>query len=292
MRFHEGHHGDFEWDESAFPDPKGMIDELRSMGFKLSLWESPLRDIGGFFGFPELTDPPSPELYIRWAQMGLLFSHARAHGHTAPREPWAYGDQAMRIFRRYDELRYQLLPYLYGAALEAAHGKPIVRPLVYDHWDDPTTHQIDDQYFLGQDLLVAPMFEAKGARDVYLPEGAWYDYWSDQHIEGKAWIRSEADLDKVPVFVRAGAVIPKGPVLQHADERPWHPFSFDVYPNSAEGRQFTISDGATSLQLRLITEQNGLLLEASKLDYRADVRVHLAPGKIMIGHLGERIRYD
>src|SRR5205085_9663509 len=94
-------------------------------------------DMGGFFGIPELTDPPSPELYVRWSQMGLLFSHSRAHGHTAPREPWAYGEPALSIFRKYAQLRYRLLPYLYAAARRAPDGVPLARPLVFDHPADP-----------------------------------------------------------------------------------------------------------------------------------------------------------
>ncbi|TMF55696.1 MAG: alpha-xylosidase, partial [Chloroflexi bacterium] len=103
-------------------------------------------DMGGFFGLTRVTDPPDPELYVRWCQMGLLFSHARVHGHTSPREPWAYGARALEIFKRYANLRYRLLPYLYSAALDAASGIPLARPLVFDHPHDRTTYNIDDQY--------------------------------------------------------------------------------------------------------------------------------------------------
>lgn len=141
-------------------------------------------------------------------------------------------------------------------------------------------------------MLVAPMFEPEGSRDIYLPEGGWYDYWSDQHFKGRQWIRYQADLERLPFFVRAGGVIPEGPLLQHADERPWHPLTFDVYPKALETREFRVSDGKSTIDLRLAAEENGLLLEGSKLDYIAQVRVHLAPGKTLFGHLGEQIRYD
>ncbi len=449
MRYHEGHHGDLEWDEAAFPDPRGMIDELQSMGFRLSLWESPyvpldsdmrregeargfllmarkgdgpalvqgfakpsaavdftnpeavawfkdknrrvlemgvavmktdfaedmpldavahdgtpaealhnlypllyqeavfgvtrevhdygliwgrsgyagsqrtpmhwggdpgctfndmaasLRgalswilsgaafasfDIGGFFGFPNLTDPPSPELYVRWAQMGLLFSHSRAHGHTAPREPWAYGEPALSIFRRYAELRYRLLPYLYSAALAAADGTPMVRPLIYDHPDDRTAIHVDDQYLLGPDLLVAPMFKARGARHVYLPQGAWYDYWSGRRLEGARWTEYEAALETLPLFVRAGAVIPMGPLQQSITGSSWDPLSFDVYPDSAGETELVVRDDRRSLRLQLRVQPDRIQLEGGPLDYAAEVRVHGSGRTPVVGRLGEPIR--
>jgi alpha-D-xyloside xylohydrolase len=448
MRYHEGHHGDLEWDESAFPDPKGMIAELRAMGFRLSLWESPyvpldsemraegerkgfllmakdgsgpalvhgfakpsaaidftnpdavewfkaknrrllemgvavmktdfaedmpddavpsdgtpaeqlhnlypllyqravfeatkevhgygliwgrsgyagsqrypvhwggdpgctfedmaasLRgalswilsgaafasfDMGGFFGIPTLTDPPSPELYIRWSQMGLLFSHARAHGHTAPREPWAYGEPALTIFRRYAQLRYRLLPYLYAAARHAAEGVPLVRPLVYDHPLDRATWHIDDQYFLGPDLLVAPMFVPRGRRDVYLPEGGWYDFWTDRRFDGARWITYDAELETLPLFVRAGAVLPMGPDLQYATERGWDPLSFDIYPDGQAPTALDVTDDHRHLRFHLTANADGVLLDGGPLDYVADIRLH-RPGKPPLrGRLGETI---
>jgi alpha-D-xyloside xylohydrolase len=446
MRYHDGHHGDLEWDESAFPDPKGMIAELKALGFRLSLWESPyvpldsqmrvegeqkgfllkakngsgpalvhgfakpsaavdftnpdavewfkaknrqllemgvaviktdfaedmpddavphdgtpaeqlhnvypllyqravfevtkevhgygliwgrsgyagsqrypvhwggdpgctfddmaasLRgalswilsgaafasfDMGGFFGFPTLTDPPSPELYVRWSQMGLLFSHARAHGYGAPREPWAFGEPTLSIFRRYAQLRYRLLPYLYAAARRAAQGVPLARPLVYDHPLDRTTWHIDDEYMLGPDLLVAPMFKARGSRNIYLPAGAWYDFWTDHRFEGGRWISYQAELDTLPLFVRAGAVIPRGPDLQYATEQTWDPLSFDVYPGAAGVNDFEIADDRRQLRLQLTVGERTVLLEGGPLDYTPIVRIHLLSGAPIESTLGE-----
>lgn len=472
MRYHEGHHGDLEWDESAFPDPKGMIDELKSMGFKVSLWASPyvpldskmaadgqrrgflmksktpspapgggqggdpnspspvpgkgqdgglalvhgfakpsavvdftnpeavdwfkgkirnlleigvaviktdfaedmpddaiahdgsaaedlhnlyallyqqavfdvtrevhgygliwgrsgyagsqrtpvhwggdpgctfndmaasLRgalswilsgaafasfDMGGFFGFPNLTDPPSPELYVRWSQMGLLFSHARAHGHTAPREPWAYGEPALKIFKRYAHLRYRLLPYLYSAARRAAEGIPIVRPLVYDYPSDPTTHYVDDEYLLGPDLLVAPMFEPRGTRPIYLPAGGWYDFWSDRRFDGARWIEYEADLDTLPLVVRAGSVLPMGPDLQYVNEKPWDPLSFEVYPGATGTTDCEVTDDRRHLRFHLTVAPDRVLLDGGPLEYEAVVHVHRTDGRPLVGQLGRPI---
>jgi alpha-D-xyloside xylohydrolase len=448
MRYHEGHHGDLEWDESAFPDPKGMIAELKALGFRLSLWASPyvpldsemraegerqgfllkakdgggpalvhgfakpsaavdftnpeavewfkaknrkllemgvaviktdfaedmpddavphdgtsaeqlhnlypllyqravfettqdvhgygliwgrsgyagsqrypmhwggdpgctfedmaasLRgalswilsgaafasfDMGGFFGIPVATDPPSPELYVRWSQMGLFFSHARAHGHTAPREPWAYGEPALSIFRRYAQLRYRLLPYLYAAARRAPQGRPLARPLVYDHPSDETTWHIDDEYLLGPDLLVAPMFKPRGRREIYLPAGAWYDFWSDQRFDGSRWITYDAELETLPLFVRAGAVIPMGPELQYANERSWDPLSFAVYPGSAGTANFELADDRRQLRFQLTVEHAHAQLDGGPLDYEAEVHVHRPDGSPVAGRLGRPI---
>jgi alpha-D-xyloside xylohydrolase len=448
MRYHEGHHGDLEWDESAFPDPKGMIAELKALGFRVSLWASPyvpldsemradgerkglllkakegggpalvhgfakpsaavdftnpeavewfkaktrkllemgvaviktdfaedmpddalphdgtpaeqlhnlypllyqravfeatqdvhgygliwgrsgyagsqrypvhwggdpgctfedmaasLRgalswilsgaafasfDMGGFFGIPTLTDPPSPELYVRWSQMGLLFSHARAHGHTAPREPWAYGEPALSIFRRYAQLRYRLLPYLYAAARRAPEGVPLARPLVYDHPSDPTTWHIDHEYLLGPDLLVAPMFEPRGRRDIYLPAGGWYDFWTDTRFDGPRWITYEAELETLPLFVRAGAVIPIGPDLQYANERSWDPLRFEVYPGIEGVTGIEFSDDHRQLHFSLTVESQRLRLEGGPLDYQAQIRVHQRDGQSVEGLLGQSI---
>ncbi|HEY64655.1 MAG TPA: alpha-xylosidase, partial [Caldilineae bacterium] len=110
-------------------------------------------DIGGFLGAPD------PELYVRWAQFGLLCSHARCHG-TTPREPWAFGTQALDAFRRMVHLRYRLIPYLYSYAHVASqYGLPVLRPMVLEFQDDPNTHTLDLQYMLGRELLVAPVFE-------------------------------------------------------------------------------------------------------------------------------------
>jgi alpha-D-xyloside xylohydrolase len=246
-------------------------------------------DMGGFFGIPTLTDPPSPELYVRWSQMGLLFSHARAHGHTAPREPWAYGEPALSIFRRYAQLRYRLLPYLYAAARRAPEGMPLTRPLVYDHPSDPTTWHVDNEYFLGPDLLVAPMFVPRGRRDIYLPAGGWYDFWTDRRFDGARWITYDAELETLPLFVRAGTVIPMGPELEYANQRAWDPLSFDVYPGADGVTEVELTDDHRGLRFQLTVEGTRLQLDGGPLDYAADVRVHRPGTRPSVGRLGRPI---
>jgi alpha-D-xyloside xylohydrolase len=170
-------------------------------------------DIGGFMG------ETNPELFVRWAQWGLLSSHSRAHG-TTSREPWSQGEQALTIFREFDELRYQLIPYLYSLAHEAHQtGLPLLRPLVLELQEDPATHTIDSQYLLGPSLLVAPILEeGLMSRQVYLPRGTWYNFWTGTPYEGGRWIHIPTQLDSLPLFVKAGTILPLGPIQQHTGE--------------------------------------------------------------------------
>jgi alpha-D-xyloside xylohydrolase len=159
-------------------------------------------DIGGFRG------EPTTDVYVRWAQFGLLSSHARCHG-TTPREPWAFGEEALDVFRRYARLRYRLLPYLYSVADETARtGLPTVRPLVLAYQDDPAVADLDDQFLLGPNLLVAPVFAGDTTRSVYLPDGEWVDWWTDERYDGGRRVEVAAPLDRLPLFVRAGGVVP------------------------------------------------------------------------------------
>ena len=191
----------------------GMIAALRG-GLSASLsgfgfWS---HDVGGFRG------EPSSELYIRWAQFGLLSSHTRCHG-TTPREPWAFGDRALEIFKRYARLRYRLIPYLYSHAERTARtGVPVVRPLVLEFQDDPRVHRLDTQFLLGDALLIAPVFYARRERDVYLPDGEWVEYWSDERYAGGRTVTIETPLDVMPIFLRAGHLVPFGEATQTVQE--------------------------------------------------------------------------
>jgi len=176
------------------------------------------------------------------------------------------------------QLRYRLLPYLYAAARRAPEGFPLARPLIYDHPSDRTTWHIDDEYLLGPDLLVAPMFEPRGRRDIYLPAGGWYDFWNDQRFEGSRWITYEVDLETLPLFVRAGAVLPMGPELQHVNERAWDPLSFEAYPDGEGVTEMDLTDDQRALQFTMTVERDQLRFEGGPLDYEAEVRVHRPDG--------------
>jgi alpha-glucosidase len=175
-------------------------------------------DVGGFSG------NPSPELYARWLQAAALTPFLRSHSEAGslPHEPYSYGDKFTKINRASVELRYQLLPYLYTVFHEHTYtGAPVMRPLWFEYPDDQRTYTIDDEYLVGRDLLVAPVVrESATKRGVYFPVGDdWVDWWTGKRYEGGKDAEIEAPLDRLPLFVRAGAAVPTIPVIQHTAER-------------------------------------------------------------------------
>lgn len=185
-------------------------------------------DAAGFEGTPK------PEVYQRWTAMGTLFSHTRFHG-TTPREPWEFGEEAMSTYRLFADLRYRLLPYLWQEAeASRVHSRPLVSPLVLINPEDRNTYSIDDQYWLGRDLLVVPLFNDDGRRSYYLPEGQWYAWNTGSQTaqkEGLSWHTSDAiPLDQTLLWVRAGAVIPLFPTdLQHVPEPDQRPTLYRLF---------------------------------------------------------------
>jgi alpha-glucosidase len=186
-------------------------------------------DVGGFIG---RTDA---ELLVRWYQVGFLTPFCRNHADMGSfdHEPWRYGKYYEDIIRKYLKLRYRLMPFLY-ATLEEAHrtGVPLLRPLMLNYQEDENTLNIDDEFMIGSDLLVAPILKPNlTARLVYLPQGIWFDYWTGKHQEGGSMIRAEAPLETVPLFVRGGAILPAGPEMNYVGEKPTDPLQFEIYPD-------------------------------------------------------------
>ena len=148
---------------------------------------------------------------MRWTQFGVFSSHIRYHG-TNKREPWHYPAIA-GIVKRWWNLRYKLIPYILKESEKAVHGgKAIVQALVFHHPDDRLCWHIDDEYYFGDDLLVAPVMNSDNRRDVYLPEGEWVNFFSGERLQGGQWLHNvEVPLELMPVYVRRGAVIPVYP---------------------------------------------------------------------------------
>jgi len=182
-------------------------------------------------GFEHQADP---ELYIRWVQFGMFSPIALVFGmdHPGYKEPWNYGEDALRNFKKYDLLRYRLFPYLYTTMHQQYEtGLPMMRALVLNHQDDENVYEIADQYLFGESLMVAPV-TTKGAitRSVYLPEGVWFNYWTGEKYEGKSYHHVVAPLDTIPLFVKAGAIIPMQPEMIYSGEKPVDVITLDVYP--------------------------------------------------------------
>jgi alpha-glucosidase len=180
-----------------------------AMGFGISGQAFVGADVGGFFGHS------NAELFVRWMQYGALTPFCRNHSHlgNAEQYAWAWGEAILSLVRDAIRLRYRLLPYIYSAFVRASEtGAPVQRPLIFDHQYDAALRAIDDQYLLGRDLLVAPVTESgETARQVYLPEGDWYDWHTDALLPGTRYTVAATPMDRIPVYARAGAVIPMWP---------------------------------------------------------------------------------
>ena len=161
------------------------------------------------------------ELYVRWFQYGAFCPTFRAHGSRPENEVWSFGPAAELILAKYVALRYRLLPYLYSLAWRTHRtGAPFMRALFMDFPDDPQVRDIRDQYMLGPAFLVAPVVHpGQTGRDVYLPAGAgWFDYWTGRCYAGGQTIRAAAPIDVLPLFVRAGSIIPMGNAIEHTGQ--------------------------------------------------------------------------
>ena len=218
-----------------------------ALNFTLSgipYWNS---DIGAFYvnnNFPgNLANKEYHELYTRWMQFAAFTGMMRSHGTNCPREIFQFGQAGEPIYdaqAKAINLRYRLLPYIYSAAWGVtSRDESLMRPLFADFDTDKKTFDIDDQFIFGRSMLVVPVVERADSRKVYLPAGTdWVDFWSGKTLAGGRDITADAPIDLIPVYVRAGAIVPVGPDVQYAQERPWDRLQIRVYPG-ADG-QFTL----------------------------------------------------
>jgi alpha-D-xyloside xylohydrolase len=189
-------------------------------------------DIGGFVsGNPD--DPAYRELFVRWFQFGAFSPIFRVHGTRATdqNELWSYGAEAQKILTSFDRLRYRLMPYIYSTAWKVtSENYTIMRPLIMDFRADPRAMNIGDQFMFGAALLVNPVTEQGAAsRHMYLPKAKWYDFWTGASREGGAMIDAAAPLDRMPLFVRSGSIVPMGPELEYVSQKPADPIELRVY---------------------------------------------------------------
>lgn len=194
-------------------------------------------DIGGF------AEQPQGELFTRWIQLGAFHPFFRVHssGDHGEQEPWTFGEDITNIVRKFIELRYQLLPYLYTAFWEyTERGIPLIKSLVMYDQEDVNTHYRIDEFIFGNSILVCPVLEpnAKGRR-MFIPRGNWYNYWTDKIEIGGKEIWVEADIDTMPIFIKEGTIIPKYPVQQYVGEKKIEEIVLDVYyKEGVEDSQF------------------------------------------------------
>ncbi len=244
-------------------------------------------DIGGFNG------TPTPDLYIRWAQFGLLSPLSRAHGRTT-RLPWDYGEEAERIFRDYVRLRYRLMPYIYTYARIAARTSlPILRPMVLEFPDDPSAYTLDLQYMLGEYLLIAPVYNRRGKRTVYFPAGRWVDFWTHEVIEGPTWRQIHVSLDILPIYVRADALIPTIEPPTQLSEDPFENVVFDAYILERAAFDLDDRDGITHVAAAL--QEGNLAVTYESPKSRLTVKLVPLAGQVVVETVsvnGQRVEWS
>nr|WP_209309612.1 TIM-barrel domain-containing protein [Halomicroarcula amylolytica] len=219
-------------------------------------------DVGGF------SQRPEPELFKRWIAMGAFTPFYRNHTdthrnnreseagqggtHDSPQprnqHPWTYGEEGIEITKKYTELRYQLMPYLYNEFEESSeNGKPVFQPLVYQYQDDPEVRNITDEFLFGDNVLIAPVVE-QGAteRDVYFPAGdRWVDFWTNEIHEGGQWKTVDAPIDHLPIYVRKDEIVPMREVQQYTGQRPLTTLELRTYLDDEASYSFYEDDGET-----------------------------------------------
>ncbi|HET8654243.1 MAG TPA: glycoside hydrolase family 31 protein, partial [Longimicrobiaceae bacterium] len=264
------------WGGDAENTNSAMAAELRGgLSFGLSGFTYWSHDVGGFVG-------RSPrDLYRRWLAWGVLTSHTRAHG-APPKEPWAYDPAFVEDYRRAVDLKYSLMPYIWAQAENSsAHGYPMIRTLFFEFPDDPTSWDIDDEYFFGSDLLVAPLFaDSATHRDVYLPPGQWTDYQTGKVYAGAQWHDIAAGTIPIVLLAREHTVIPQARVAQNTAEIDWKDIELRVFSpdgGPAEGL-FSLPDGQLQT-LRLAPGASGYTVQNDPLRGRVNWRVTRGAGR-------------
>jgi alpha-glucosidase len=215
------------------------MSQLQNLGLSGVAWAGV--DVGGFGG------DTNGELLARWTEFGVFQPYCRNHTSIGTRrqEPWAFGEPYESVCREMIKLRQRLLPYLYSLFYECHRtGAPILRPLLFEYPEDETTYTADDEFLLGDALIVAPITRPGiEHRHVYLPEGAWFHYYSGERFDGPTHILAHAPLGEPAIYVKGDSPIPMGPDAAHTGERTTDPLTLLVHPARGTG-EFTLYEDA------------------------------------------------
>ncbi|MCM3626997.1 alpha-xylosidase [Paenibacillus glycanilyticus] len=231
------------WGGDCSANYDSMAESLRG-GLSLGLsgfgfWS---HDISGF----ERTAPP--DIYKRWVAFGMLSSHSRLHGNESYRVPWLFDEESVDVLRYFTELKSSLMPYLFSHAVEATEkGIPMMRAMVLEFPEDPTTHYLDRQYMLGENLLVAPIFNTEGTAKYYVPAGKWTSLIDGTTVEGGKWVEEQHGYSSIPLLVRPNTLLAIGSNNQKPD--------YD-YADNVTLHLFELEDGATATAV--IHDLNGI----------------------------------
>jgi alpha-D-xyloside xylohydrolase len=238
------------WSGDVYSTYWGLSHQVTAgLNFALSGYPYWTTDIGGYWPPHDdpLADPTFQELYARWYEFGAFCPIFRTHGHRPHNEMWSF-DKVEPILLTYDKLRYRLMPYIYSLAWKVtSEDYTIQRPLVMDWRTDPNTWNLGDEFMFGPAILVNPVLKANATkRTVYLPAApVWYDFWSGQSRSSAGEFEADAPLDRMPLFVRAGSIIPMGPEIEYAAQDPGAPIELRIY-RGADGKFDLYEDAGDS----------------------------------------------
>ncbi len=238
-----------------------LIPQLCSLG--ISGYALAGTDIGGFGG------NTNSELLCRWIEAAVFSPFFRNHSAkgTRAQEPWKFNDETTDIYRKYVELRYEFLPYIYDLFHECQEsGLPVMRPLVLHYEDDENTYNINDEFLVGENILVSPVvMQGATKKMVYLPEGVWYDYWTGEKLQGKSYILKDAPLGVCPIYIKEGSIIPTYETVQYVGEKPYDKLILLTTPGAGKyvhyqdnGEDYKYQDGEYNLY-EFTTDANGKL---------------------------------
>jgi alpha-glucosidase len=282
--------------------------QLQNLGLSGVAWAGV--DIGGFWG------DATGELLARWIEFGIFQPFCRNHTAIGTRrqEPWAFAEPFTSVCRKMLKLRQRLIPYLY-TLFEECHesGAPILRPLLFEYPEDETTYTADDEFLLGDALLVAPVTHPGiEHRHVYLPRDTWFHYWTGERFDGPAHILAHAPLGEPPLYVKANTAVPMGPEMGHTGERPTDPLTFLLYPTEGAGEAvlyddagdgFGFEDGEYARRTIFCEESRGHITiriserEGSFVPEREELRLELrgfgpAPESVVVNGESVESSYD
>lgn len=243
------------WGGDCWSDYESMEESLRgglsltSSGF--GFWS---HDIGGF------ESQSTPDVYKRWAAFGLLSTHSRLHGSTSYRVPWVYDEEAVEVVRFFTKLKLELLPYLYSKAAETSEtGIPLMRSMALEFENDRNCRYLDKQYMMGENLLVAPIFNEEGIAAYYLPEGRWTNYLTGESVTGGIWREEYHDYLSIPLWVRDNSIIGTGVGLKNADDNYEEKIELKVFELSTRAETVVYENNEAILQVKAV--RNGQKIE-------------------------------
>jgi alpha-glucosidase len=266
-------------------------------------------DIGGF------TEHPTSELFVRWIQLGVFHPMMRVHssGDHGAQEPWTFNEEAEAIVKKFIELRYRFLPYLYTTFWQnSTSGTPMMRPISFTDFTDESTLYRNEEFIYGDHLLVCPVSEpGTSSKFVYFPKGDWYDYFSHKRLLGGKERQVKTTLDTMPLFVRAGAVIPEYPVMQYVGEfeveelllKVYHSVqkvTSMLYEDAGDGYEYkkgssnvkTFTQVANSTELKLRQHASGRFQPTYK-SYRIElIGLTFIPSKIVVDDIQSDISFE